>query len=384
MRIGIDARFFNLGSAGLARYTQELISHLAKLKTEHTFVAFLNESDKPDWRWPELEVRTTTTRWYTVREQLLFGRELERASLDLMHFTNFNFPLRYRQPFIISINDLTLLSYAGRSRLSGLKTRPMRLVMAQGAKRSLEILTYSEHQKKLIVENFGVTPGKVKVVYLAVDPQFKPLPASEITEFRSQHGLTGPFIMYTGQWRQHKNLVRLLKAFKIVRGQAAVKLVLVGKVDPAFPIIQETIRSQGLSGDVVLTDFVSDADLPRYYNAADIFAFPSLSEGFGLPPLEAMACGTTVASSSSPPMPEILGDAAVYFDPLSIGSIAETLLELLNKPGRRQRYRGLGFKQVQRYSWDRTAAETLASYEAALDRLPSAPPNLPRTPGPAT
>lgn len=371
MRIGIDARFYNMGSAGLARYTQELVNHLAQAKTDHTFVIFLKEEDHEAFALEQenVEVWTTSIGHYTVKEQLKFGSELKKANLDLMHFTNFNFPLTYRGPFIISINDLTLLHYSGRSRASRFKIRPMRHVMQQGANRSLEILTYSEHQKQLIVEEFKVAPDKVNVIYLAVDSQFKPLPESQIDTFRRRKELTEPFIMYTGQWREHKNLVRLIKAFGIVRADLDCKLVLVGKVDPAFPIIQKTITAEGLAEDIVLTGFVADADLPRFYNAADVFAFPSLSEGFGLPPLEAMACGTAVAASSAPPMPEILGEAAYYFDPLDVQDMARCLKELLTDPRARASRLQAGFDKVGEYSWHRTAAQTLESYDRAIKKI---------------
>ena len=367
-RIGIDARFFGMGSAGLARYTQELIRHLAAADSPHTFVVFLRSEDlvEFDLHAPNIEVRTTDIAHYTFDEQVLLNRQLKAANLDLMHFTNFNFPLSYRGRFVISINDLTLLRYAGRSPLSRFKTRPMKLVMAAGARRGRQILTYSEYQKRLIVDTFGVDPDKIHVAYLAVDRQFKPASARAVTAFRKRHQLTKPFIMYTGQWREHKNLVRLIRAFRLVRDQIDSKLVLVGKIDPAFPIIPQTIAKHGLVDDVVLTSFVSDDELPMYYNAADIFAFPSLSEGFGLPPLEAMACGTTVAASQAPPMPEVLGRAAAFFDPRSDEDVAAVLIDLLRHPRKRSALRTKGFAQVKRYSWKQTAAETLAAYERAL------------------
>lgn len=370
-RIGIDARFYGLGSAGLARYTQELIAHLAQLETPHTFVAFLRDEDLDEFslRSPNLEVRTTRTPHYSVREQLFFKRELQAATLDLMHFTNFNFPLSYRDPFVISINDLTLLHFAGRSRTSRFKTRPMRFVMQQGANRSLSVLTYSRHQKDLITENFNVDPGKVEVIYLAVDEQFRPSAPAEVAAFRKRKKLEGPFMMYTGQWREHKNLVRLFKAFARIKHETAATLVLVGKEDRAFPIIPRTVKELGLEDRVVFTGFVEDDDLPLYYAAADLFVFPSLSEGFGLPPLEAMACGTTVASSSAPPMPEILGDAAVYFDPNDTEDMARVLVSLLGDAQKREAYREQGFAQTKRYSWEQTATQTYQSYETALRRL---------------
>lgn len=371
MRIGIDARFYGGGAAGLGRYTQELIRHLNQADTEHTYVAFVRPEDLEEFtaNHPKIETRVTNIPWYSFREQLTLDRQLRAADLDLVHFTNFNFPLSYRQPFIISINDLTLLRFAGRSKLSRFKTRPMRLVMQQGARRSLKILTYSEFQKKLIVESFGVDPQKVVVAYLAVDEQFKTYPASAVEDFRKRMGLSEPFVMYTGQWRQHKNLVRLIKAFKQVHAKHKVKLVLVGKKDPAFPIIPQTIEQQGLSEHVILTDFVSDEDLPLYYNAADIFAFPSLSEGFGLPPLEAMASGTTVASSNAGPMPEILEDAAVYYDPYDTDDISRVLDKLLSDPALREKCREKGLQQVKKYSWERTAQATFDAYGQALEKL---------------
>jgi glycosyltransferase involved in cell wall biosynthesis len=369
-RIGIDARFYGLGSAGLARYTQELVEHIARAKTPHTFVVFIRTEDKRFFRSQRrnIEVRTTDIPHYSFQEQLFLKKEIESANLDLMHFTNFNFPLWYRDPFIISINDLTLLRFSGRSKLSRFKVGPMRHVMQVGANKSLEVLTYSDFQKKLITRNFDVPAEKVIPIYLAVDEQFKVASAKQIAAFRKAKGLDKPFVMYTGQWREHKNLVRLIKAFKVVRKQWDGKLVLVGKKDDAFPIIPQTIAEQGLEGDVILTGFVKDEELPLYYNAAEVFAFPSLAEGFGLPPLEAMACGTSVASSNAGPMPEILGNAADYFNPRSTKDVAETLVKLLKNSKRRETYQKRGLAQVKKYSWGQTASETLASYERALQQ----------------
>ncbi|MSU76149.1 glycosyltransferase family 1 protein [Patescibacteria group bacterium] len=369
-RIGIDARFHGPTAppTGLARYIQELISHASRIKSEHTFVVFLRQQDRPHFtiRARNIEVRATNIPHYTAREQLLFGWELKKANLDLMHFTNFNMPIGYRGPFVVTIHDLTLLRFAGRSKLSRLKHIPMQAVVRYGITHGRKVITISEYQRKLITKHFQIPSDRVEVIYEAVDPEYRSLPAGQINAFRKQKGLDKQFVMYAGQWREHKNLVRLIKAFKLVRATQDAKLVLAGKIDPAFTIIKETIVEQGLQDDVILTDYVKEKELPLYYNAAEVFAFPSLVEGFGLPPLEAMACGTAVASSNTGPMPEILGDAADYFNPRSTQSVADTIIKLLKNRTRREKFQKLGTQQVKKYSWSKTAVETLAAYDEAL------------------
>jgi glycosyltransferase involved in cell wall biosynthesis len=315
-----------------------------------------------------VEVLPTTIPHYSFGEQLRLTRQLKRARLDLMHFTNFNVPLTYRDPFVVTMHDLTLYDYQGRSRLSRIKVMPMRLVVRHGARHSRAILTISEHQKRLLTTALGTPADKIRVVYEAADARFKPLSAVTVAAFRKRVGLTGPFVMYTGQWRQHKNLVRLLKAFKRVSRQHVADLVLVGKKDPAFPIIPETIERLKLADRVHMTGFVDDADLPLYYNAATVFAFPSLVEGFGLPPLEAMASGTPVVASNAAPMPEILGEAAEYFNPRSTKAIEEALLKVLRSPRRQRQLSTAGAVQAKTYSWRRTARQTAAVYDHVLGR----------------
>jgi glycosyltransferase involved in cell wall biosynthesis len=367
-RIGIDARFYGLGSAGLARYTAELLHNLLKVGLRYEFVALVKTEDVHEFKteFPGVEVLPTRIPHYSLGEQLSLTRQLRGAKLDLMHFTNFNVPLSYRDPFVITLHDLTLFDYSGRSRISRLKVFPMRMVMRHGARASRSVLTISEHQKKLITQAFGTPADKIRVVYEAADARFKPLPPAKVQAFRTRIGLTGPFVMYTGQWRQHKNLVRLLKAFKRISRETKADLVLVGKKDPAFPIIPDTIERLKLGNRVHMTDFVEDADLPYYYNAATLFAFPSLVEGFGLPPLEAMASGTPVVSSNAAPMPEILGDAAEYFNPRSTKAIEESLLKVLGNPALRRKLSQAGAEQASLYSWRKTARQTAQVYSQAL------------------
>ena len=372
-RIGIDARFYGTGS-GLARYTRELIDHLAKLKSPHTFVVLLLKEDVAAFKkdaikkdGPPFEILPTTIRHYTFAEQLRLRRQLERANLDLIHFTNFNYPIRYRKPFVVTLHDVTLLEYAGRSQLSRLKMHPMRMVVSRGIKRSKAVIAISKHQQRLIARRFRTPADRIKVIYEAVEGRYRPMTAGAKVAFRRKHGLDRPFLMYAGEWREHKNLVRMLKAFKRLRQRRDVELVLVGKRDPAFPIIPQTIRRLGLTDAVRLTGFVTDADLPKYYACADAFVFPSLTEGFGLPPLEAMASGTPVASSAAQPMPEILGDAAHFFNPRNTAEMAQALDRVLTDRRLRAALRTCGLARAKRYSWNRMARETLDVYESVLD-----------------
>ena len=368
-RIGIDARFFGLASAGLARYNRELIKHLLKAERPYKYVVFVRPDDAGDplLQHPDVEIRVSTIPHYTLREQLRFGAELRAAHLDLMHFTNFNWPLGYRGPFLFTIHDLTLLQFAGRSPVSKLKIRPLRLAMQQGVKRSEVVITVSEYQRGLIAQTFGTSQDKIVVTHNGIDQAFKPLPPAEVETFRKRHGLPGRYIMYTGQWRQHKNLLRLLKAFdQVHHHDPKLKLVLIGKVDEAFPIIPRTIRELGLEREVIMTGFVEDVDLPYYYNAATVFAFPSLSEGFGIPPVEALACGTPVASSNAAPMPEILAQAAAYFDPHDTKDVATVISRLLTDQNLRQDCIKRGLVQASRYSWEHTAETILKTYDQVL------------------
>jgi glycosyltransferase involved in cell wall biosynthesis len=147
------------------------------------------------------------------------------------------------------------------------------------------------------------------------------------------------------------------------------QLVLAGKIDQKCPEVLQTIKQLGLKGEVVLTGYVPDADLPYIYNGAEIFVFPSLYEGFGLPPLEAMACGTPVAASRSSCMPEVLGEAAHYFDPLNIEDMVRAIAEVAKNYSLRQRLKAVGFKQVKKYSFDQMAKETIKVYQRALNHL---------------
>ena len=189
-----------------------------------------------------------------------------------------------------------------------------------------------------------------------------------IEGIKAKFGITKPYMLYVGQWRAHKNIVKLIRAFHLAkrRYQLDAQLVLVGKIDKKSPEVLETIQKLNLRSDVILTGYVPDDELPYMYQGSELFVFPSLYEGFGLPPLEAMASGIPVIASNSSAIPEILGDAAKYFDPFSIEDIAKTIVEVMTNFSLRKRLRNAGLKQANKYSFDKMARETLKVYKEIL------------------
>lgn len=375
MRIGIDARLYGSLGKGLGRYTSELIAHLEKLDTENDYVIFLRKGnwDQYEPKNPRFRKELAEFRWYGWREQLLYPFRLRKFSLDLIHFPHFNVPLLYRQPFVITVHDLILLKHpTARASTLGpllfrLKFLVYRVVIESALRRAKGIITVSETSKKELEETFPFTKQKqILVTYGACSPSFSAAGPAGSTERTA--GLRMPFALYVGNAYPHKNLERLVEAFALFRerGHADYSLVLVGKSDYFYGRLEERSRKSGKDANVVFFGHASDRELADIYRKASFYVFPSLHEGFGLPPLEAMCNGLPVASSDASCMPEVLGEAAHYFDANDDESIAAALSRMADDDSLRQGLTERGFERVPRYDWTETAKKTLELYRQIL------------------
>lgn len=336
MNIGIDARMYGPQHSGIGRYVSELVSELSREDDEHTYVLFMNSDafdlfDPPSERWKKVRVDIP---WYGWREQLQFVSSIRQARVDCMHFPHWNIPILYRGPFVVTIHDLIMFHFARRDASThgalvyGIKDRLHRLLVRWGAHRAQYILTTSEFSKHDIVHTLAVPQEKVIVTYQAPSHLTCDGPMSE----SSTVDLPQPYVLYVGNAYPHKNIHRLLDAWKIVIEQEEdhVTLVLAGKSSPWYKSAEAYAAEIGIAKRVICTGFISDAALADMYAHARLYVFPSLYEGFGLPPLEALMRGVPVVSSSASCLPEILQDAALYIDPYSPSDIARGIMVLLH------------------------------------------------------
>lgn len=377
-RIGIDARLFGTAqAAGIGTYTEELIGNLVKIDLDNRYTVFVTPEAAAIFPFysPNLTKVVVPYKHYTYAEQLFYPRILGRASLDLIHYTNFNSPVWFRNvKSVVTIHDLTLWFYPGRKNRSLFTKWVFRYVITKSCQNASRIIAVSEGTKKDIVKYLGVNPERIDVIYEGVAPRIRyQADSGRIEMIKTKYGITAPFFLYVGQWRNHKNLVRLIRAFAILRRRYNLdhQLVIVGQRDKLAPEIPATIKQLGLQDAVITTGYVSDASLPDFYSAAEAFVFPSLYEGFGLPPLEAMTQGTPVISSNASVMPEILGDAALYFDPLNIEDIAAKLYQFATSHKLKYELKERAEAQVRKYSFAKMARETLVVYRKVLDSSPS-------------
>ncbi len=373
MKIGIDARFYGPQGKGLGRYTQKLISYLQKIDKQNEYFIFLRREN-----WHEYEPSCKNFkkiladyRWYTLKEQILWPLKLHSLQLDLMHFTHFNVPIFYFGKFIVTIHDLILTKYpTQRATTLGpflyfIKHFSYELVIKMAIKRAGQIIAVSEYTKQDIIKHFRAPAEKIKVTYEAVDPPAETQVGS--IEKLATLGISGVYLLYVGNAYPHKNIEGLLKAFSwLVARNSDLKLVLVGKDDYFFTRLKNLVKSMNLQDKVVFPGYVDDNLLAALYQRATVFVFPSFYEGFGLPPLEAMSYGLPVVSSNSSCLPEVLGDAALYFNPYDIKDMAGKISSLLADKEKAKELVQKGYHRLQDFSWQKMAQATLELYCSLL------------------
>jgi len=244
-----------------------------------------------------------------------------------------------------------------------------RAVFYSSVKKASKVIAVSKNTKKDIMDHFRISGKNIDVVYEGVDRQFSSLKdPAKINALKNKYALRKPFIFYTGVWRNHKNLVGLIEAFDILKKEYKMDfdLVLGGNEDPYYPEVRKTWQKLGLENDIRRIGFIAQEELPVFYSAANLFVIPSFYEGFGLIGLESFASGTPVVSSNRTSLPEILGDAAIYFDPDDHREMAEKMRLVLTDKKLYNELMQKGFEQVKKYSWERMGRETLKIYKKIL------------------
>lgn len=377
MRIGIDARFFGPVGKGLGRYTERLIENLERVGGEHEFTVFLRKENFDLYRpaSPKFRKVLADFRWYSLAEQLRFPPLLRKERIDLMHFPHFNVPVLTPCPFVVTIHDLILFRYPTRRATTlnaatyWLKYAAYRATIALAAWRARAIITVSGCTKRDIVRELKVKPDRVTVTYEAADGVEIGQLTIPGTFDPAAKGIAKPYFLYVGNAYPHKNLERLLDVFASLRKDGLdAQLVLVGKMDHFYTRLKAEAERLGLlaEGDVVFYGYAEEAELAELYRRARAYVFPSLLEGFGLPPLEAMRYGTPVAAAGNSCLPEILDDAAVYFDPEDVVDMAKAMRRTFSDDALRATLAEKGKRRVERFSWRECAERTYRTYLASL------------------
>ena len=368
MRIAIDAR--KLRDFGIGTYIRNLLRHLARLDATTEFVVLCREQDCAFVTELGENFRAVTepSRPYSLREQFAIPLELRRAGVNLFHAPHYVLPPMTPCRSVVTIHDCIHLRFPQYlpSRLGYAYARSSLWVAAH---RSARVLTVSEASKRDILEYFRVPESKVTVIYNAIDERFhEEPPADEVMRVQERYQLTDPFILYAGNIKPHKNLERLIEAFHMVRrGELEhIKLLIIGDEISKYATLRRAVHRYKLHKHVRFFGFVPDATLAILYRLARVFVFPSLYEGFGLPPLEAMASGTPVITSNLSSLPEVVGDAAMLIDPYQPDAIAGAMRRVLQDERLRDDLRERGLARVREFSWGRSVKRVREIYDEVL------------------
>ena len=380
LRIGIDARFAGPEGTGLGKYTEKLILNLTKIDKKNEYSIFLRSKNWNFFRLPQnFKKILADIKWYSKEEQLKLSGIFSKERLDIVHVPHFNVPVLYRGKFVVTIHDLIHHQFSEQSTstknflMFKIKRAAYKTIIYSAVRRAAKIIVPSNFVKKQVIGAFKINPDRIAVTYEAAEEEYFQTGnwKQETGNLLKKYGIETPFIIYVGNAYPHKNLERLLDAVKILTTNyqlPTTNLVIVCPRDVFSERLNAEIAKRNLESQVTLCGYLESKDLKLLFDYAEAYVFPSLSEGFGIPGLNAMAANIPVICSNIPTLKEIYQDAALYFDPHSPQDIANKIKKVLADAKTRMDLVEKGIERVKKYSWQKMACQTLDVYESVFSR----------------
>jgi glycosyltransferase involved in cell wall biosynthesis len=371
LRIAIDAHSVGAKLAGNESYATNLIEALAHVDTVNEYTLYVTTAEaraRFSQRWPNFRVQTTFPHTPLIRIPVTLAAELRKRPVDVLH-VQFTAPPFSPCPVVVSVHDLSFehlpQTFNRRSRTQ------LRLTVRHSVKRAARILTLSEHTRRDMIETYGTSPERITAIPLAAPSYFgRVREERELQRVRHIYGIEGDYILCVSSIQPRKNLPRLVRAYESLRNKRGPgklpKLVLVGKCAWLYDETLRSIEEGRMNDSIILTGYVPQSDLPALYSGSICFVYPSYFEGFGLPPLEAMKCGTPVIAGNRTSLPEVVGDAGILVDPFDVNAIAAAIERLVDDPDLRQQLSVKGVARSRLFDWNETARRTLNVYKQAV------------------
>lgn len=362
MKVGIDGReLLRNKITGIGRFLSIFLKHAPKIKPDWEFIIFGNQNTFFPFDCPNLKKIFIPEKYTIFWDQVTLPKFLKKEKATIFFSPYYKAPIISCCPTVTTIHDLTpFIKFKNREYPLRFIDHPRPVLSNSSvlkywsvflAKKANKIITVSNHSKNDIIRFLKIPGKKIKVVYEGIEEKFKPIEIEMIKKVKEKHGIRGKYLLYIGNFEPHKNVDGLIKAYAGISPglQAEYFLVIAGEDKKNFPRIYKLAENLGLRERIIFPGFIQDEDLPAIYSGAEIFILPSFYEGFGLPPVEAMACGTAVISSSTASLPEILEKSALYFNPYKEKDIRQRISEVLNDNKLRQMLAESGKLQAKKY-----------------------------------
>lgn len=372
MKIGLDLRFWRSGTGGLGRYSRNLLKELLKIDKENQYTAIITPEDEPefDLHAPNLTKLVVPIPHYSLAEQTKLPKILKAQNFDLVHFTNFNHPLMYRRPFVVTIHDMIMHLYPGSFQRGSFLHRWAYKATFNDCKRAKKVIVPSQSSRDDLVTKLKFPANRVVVTTEGSEELFRVQTDREKIAVKERLKLPKKYLLFVSRWEEYKGLPVLLTAYeRLAETQPELGLVICGQPDKQNPQIAELVRQkQAANPNIVTPGFVSDEDLAAIYSAATVYVHPSWYEGFGIMILEAFASGVPVVTSNTSSLPEVVGEAGLLVDPKNTDELVEAIDRILSDEKLATELIQKGLARVKQYSWPQMAKATLAAYRNVANR----------------
>ncbi|TDX59261.1 glycosyltransferase family 4 protein [Orenia marismortui] len=362
-KILINALLVSEKSSGIGNYGYNLINSLDRLDLKYDISSLVQK--KIESNNIDIQIKQCSNRYHRILyEQIPLRRNYK--NYDLIHFIDYSSPIiAINTPFIVTIHDLSFYKYPETFNYG---SRRIKQILAPiSIKRSNKVIADSKNTKKEILSRFNINESKVKVIYPGSPSYNKIEDIRKLEAVKRKYGINQDYILYVGTIEPRKNLLRLLEAYhNLLKQGIKEKLVIVGKKGWLYEDIFKKVEELGLDKQVLFLGYLPEKEKVALYSGAKVFVYPSLYEGFGLPPLEAMSCGTPVVVSNSSSLPEVVGDSGIYVDPKRADSIAQGIYDLLDQKKLREKLSLLGVKRSKKFTWEKSIKNILEVYDKIL------------------